>query len=867
MIKFLNKPYTNDQIHKVLDSDISKWFGDKYPDFTPPQKYSVKLVSENKSILISSPTGTGKTLSAFLGVINRLVKYSKAGKLENRVYAIYISPLRALGNDIEKNLETPLREIEEVIRKNGNKIDKIRHGVRTGDTTSYEKQKMNHKAPHILITTPESLAIMLAAPKFREKLMGVESVVIDEIHALAENKRGTHLSLSLERLEELCDKPFTRIGLSATVSPLEDVAKYLVGNERECKVVNVTYKRERDLKVIAPEKDPLNSSAAESHNALYKVIEGIVRDNRTTLIFTNTRAGTESVVMNLKNIFANEWNVDEEITAHHSSLSKEQRLNTEKELKAGRVRIVVSSTSLELGIDIGSIDAVIQVGSPKSIARCLQRVGRAGHRLGAITKGYFVTPNYDDLVEVAVMLKKSYEHRVDSIIIPKNALDVLAQHIMGLSLEKAAYKISDAFKIVKRAYPYRDLTEDDFMSVMDFLAGSEELAAVKVYGKIWLDLEEGTFGKRGRLARLIYMSNIGTIPDTTKIKVKVGKQEIGYVEEGFVENLRKGDIFVLGGLAYKFKSAIITTILVEPAPNQKPTIPRWFSEQLPLSFDLSGHIRAFRSEIFNMFRDKIEKKDILKRIKHMPVDSVSASLIYEYMKYQFDYINVLDKNISRPFTEDDWVIEYYNSKTEGFKIIFHTLYGRRVNDALSRIVAYIIGKKIKKNIGISVSDNGFMIHMHKKIFFDEEILKGIDVEATLREAIESTEILKRRFRHVATRGMMILKSYAGRTKTVGRQQMTSRILMNVVKKQDKFPLLEEAYREILEDYLDLKSLKGVLDKLNSREIKVEKIETTTPTPFAHDLVISAIGDIVVASSRKEFLKDLYMRIKNSIKGI
>lgn len=857
----MTKPYESKQIYKILDPDVASWFRNKYEDFTPPQKYSVKLVSDNKNVLVSSPTGTGKTLSAFLGIINRLVGYAKKGKLENKVYAIYISPLKALGNDIERNLDVPLREIENLVRSNGEMQD-IRHGVRNGDTTPYQKQKMNKYAPHILITTPESLALMLCAPKFKEKISDVETIVIDEIHSLAENKRGTHLSLSLERLENICSKPLTRIGLSATISPIKEMAHYLIGErDRKCKIVDVSYMKERDLKVIAPEKDPLNSSSKESHDAMYKVMVDIIKNHNTTLIFTNTRSGTESVVMNLKHILSNKYeDVDSAIVTHHSSLSKDKRLEVEENLKSGKAKVVVSSTSLELGIDIGSIDVVIQIGSPKSIARCLQRVGRAGHNLSSITKGYFICPDSDDLVEVAVMLKKSYEHKVDSIIMPKRSLDVLSQHVMGMSLEKK-WEVDEAYALVKKAYPYSDLLKKDFISVLEAMAGNEDLDKAKVYGKIWYDKETKMFGRRGKLAKLIYMSNIGTIPDETKISVMCQKKRVGYIEEGFVEKLKKGDVFVLGGSNYRYRSSAGVKIRVEQVFDQKPTVPRWFSEQLPLSFDLADDIRKFKSHIINSFNNKLDKKDIIKLISEMPVDPNAAEIIYKYMETQYLYMKKLSGSIK--YNKNTLLIEYFDSK-DGFKIIFHALYGRRVNDALSRTVAFLIGKRIKKNVGISISDNGFMLHVPKKIFFDLKILHKINYLFILKESLDNTTILRRRFRHVSSRGLMVLKRYKGWHMSVGRQQMTSTTLLNIVKKEDGFPLLEETYREIMEDYLDLANFTKVMKDLDEGKIDILRIETKVPTPFAHNLMLLGMSDIVLASSRKEMLKSLYLDVQREI---
>ncbi len=866
MIKFMKTPFTNEEIEKTLDADVLEWFKMKYKDFSPPQKFSIKLITQNKNVLISSPTGTGKTLSAFLSIINNLVVKAKKGKLENKVYAIYLSPLRALGNDIKVNLDEPFREITELIASKNHKMQEIRHAVRTGDTTPYQKQRMNVKVPHILITTPESLALVLCAPKFVEKLKNIDCVIIDEIHALCENKRGTHLSLSLERLQNINEKEFTRIGLSATIAPIKEIAHYLIGDDkRACKVIDISYTKERELRTMAPVENSLESSAFEVSKALYNILSKVIEEHETTLIFTNTRSGTESVVLHLQKLFTSKgWeHASEKIVTHHSSLSKEKRLAVEEALKNGKAKVVVSSTSLELGIDIGSVDTVIQIGSPKSIARCLQRVGRAGHRLGAKTVGYFVCPDTDDLLEVSVMLKKSYENKVDRVIIPKNCLDVLAQHLMGLSLEKKQ-NIDEAFKLVKGAYPYKDLTKESFMSVLKFLSGSDEsLNNARVYGKIWLDDENNMFGKRGKLAKLIYMSNIGTIPDETKISVVTpDKQKIGFVEESFLEKLRKNDIFVLGGSSYQYMSSSGTRMKVLPVYNVQPTVPSWFSEQLPLSFDLAADIRVQRAKILNSFRTKKTRKEIIDTIEEMPLDEKASSILYQYFKQQHDYMKKLLGNFS--FTPNTWLVEHYNDPKEGFKIIFHTLYGRRVNEALSRIYAYVIGKELGENIALSVGDNGFIAYLPKAMEFDHTKLKGIDPLEVLKKALENTELLKRRFRHVAVRGLMILKRYKGYQMVVGRQQMTSSNLLKIVSKEESFPILEETYREIMEDCLDLNSLNGVLEDLNSGKIEVLKIGVDVPTPFCHSLLISGKMDVVQTEDRKSILRKLSYKVQAKI---
>ena len=434
MIQKQEKRYKDSSIYKLLHPWVKEWFKSKFEGFTEAQKYAIMDIHKGNNALISSPTGSGKTLTAFLSIISQLTMMSDMGKLEDKVYCIYISPLKALDNDIEKNLEEPLREIEKIAGKELG----IRKAVRTGDTSQYERTKMLKKPPHILITTPETLSILLCAPKFREKIKDVGYVIVDEIHSLADNKRGVHLSLTLERLQNLSGG-FTRIGLSATVSPLEKMAKYLVGYQdgfpRDCKIVDVNYLKQLDMEVMCPVDDIINSDPEKMNNATYNLLNELIKKHKTTLIFTNTRSGTESIVFNLKKRFKGKYD-DSNIMTHHSSLSRESRLETENKLKNGELKVVVSSTSLELGIDIGYIDLVILVSSPKSVSRALQRIGRSGHKLHEKSKGRIIVVDRDDLVECSLILKNAVEGKIDEIRIPENCLDVLSQHIYGLAIEE-----------------------------------------------------------------------------------------------------------------------------------------------------------------------------------------------------------------------------------------------------------------------------------------------------------------------------------------------------------------------------------------------------------------------------------------------
>lgn len=859
MIEKQTKIYKDKEIYAVLHPWVKKWFKSKFETFSEAQHYAIMDIHCGKNVLVSSPTGSGKTLTAFLSIISELTSLADSGELEDKIYCIYISPLKALDNDIEKNLEEPLSEIEKIA---GRELG-IRKAVRTGDTTPYERSKMLKTPPHILITTPESLSILLCAPKFRENLKGVKYIVVDEIHSLADNKRGVHLSLTLERLQNLAG-PFTRIGLSATVHPLEKVAGFLVGYEqgepRNCKVVDVNYMKQLDMKVLCPVEDIVESDPEEVNRALYKLLDELISAHKTTLIFTNTRSGTESVVFNLKKKFGDKYR-DDNIMAHHSSLSKELRLEAENKLKRGELKVVVSSTSLELGIDIGYIDLVILVSSPKSVSRALQRIGRSGHRLHDKSKGRIIVVERDDLVECSLIMKNAVEGKIDEIHIPENCLDVLSQQIYGMAIEQK-WNIDDAYQLIKRSYPYRNLEQNDFVGVLSYLAGEyTRLEERYVYAKIWVDYNKKMFGKRGKLARMLYSTNIGTIPDRSAARVKCNGQVVGRIEEDFMEKLRKGDTFVLGGKIYRFNYARGMTVNVTPSAGP-PTIPSWFSEQLPLSFDLAVSIQNFRAIMENKFMTGKTREEIINYIhEYLYVDYNAANSIYAYFREQYLYAQIPSAR--------KLLIEFYKGYGGRKFVVFHTLFGRRVNDALSRAVAYLLAREHKRDVMISVSDNGFYLSSDGKIGGLETFkeLKSSNLEEILVKAIDKTETLAGRFRHCAGRSLMILRRYKGKEKSVSRQQVKGKILLKFVKELDEnFSILKEARREVMEDFMDVKNAKKVLEMIEGGRMQIKRIDTTIPSPFAFNLVAQSYLDVLKYEERVEFIRRMHQAIIREIEG-
>lgn len=874
------KDFEDRYVLSFLLEPIAEWINKNFRNLTPPQRMAIPYIKQGYNILISSPTGTGKTLAAFLPIIDELVRENLDNMLRDEVYAIYISPLRALNNDMKKNLLNPLANIKSYIKEYYGKDVEIRVSVRTSDTLPNEKAKMVKEPPHILITTPESLALTLNAPKFREKLRNVKWVIVDEIHDLASSKRGSHLMLSLERLVDLVGKDFQRIGLSATISPLEEVAMFLSGYSdngalRPTVVVDARFSKPLKIKVICPRMDLVYTPASILTEAIYETLTKLVLEHRTTLIFTNTRSATERVVYKLKKMLSSNGVLDvDEIEAHHSSLSRDIRLDVEDKLKKGGLRAVISSTSLELGIDIGYVDLTVLLSSPKSVTRLLQRVGRSGHSAYTVSKGVLLVVDRDDLVECTILAKLARQRKIDNIKIPRKPLDVLVQHIVGMALEKPR-SIDEALRIIRRSYSYRDLSEEEFMSIIRYLAGGYPgLEDYNVYAKIRFDEKTKTIGRK-RGTRMIYQLNIGVIPDEAKIPVIVfdsGKRRyVGDLEEGFVEILSPGDIFILGGRTFKVLTIHPTYVYVSPAEGEKPTVPIWFSEMLPLSYDSALEIGRFRNVIAEMMRSMPREQVIDFLINEYELEKHAAEYIYEYIYEQILYTGIVpsDKHIAIEIWRD--------SETNSTNIIVHSLFGRKVNDVLSRVYAYTLGKKMKENIKITITDNGFILTI-KNINISDSMLKDMiietiknvtidNIENIAREAVRRTELFKKRFRHCAERAFMLLRRYKGVDVSLARRQVNSEKLIEIVEKYPRFPIVEEAYREILEDFMDLTHAKEVVKKIHNKEIEIQFIfNQYAPSPFAHSLIAFGYSDIVLMEDKRRLITKLQDMVKKIIEN-
>jgi ATP-dependent Lhr-like helicase len=857
MIYKVNKAYTKPEVLDLMEPLIKDWFDSRFKGLTEPQSYAVPLIHDRKNVLVSSPTGSGKTLTAFLSIINELLKLQKEGKLEDKIYCVYISPLKALANDINKNLTSPLDEMVELAKKSGYEVPAIRTAIRHGDTPSSERQRMVQKPPHIFITTPETLSIVLSTTKFRQKFVDVKYVIVDEIHEICSSKRGAHLSLSLERLQDCVKETFVRIGLSATIAPIDEVSGFLVGygsqrskDPRDVHVVQVEGIKRLDISVVCPVNDILSLPSEIVNSRMYSMLKDMVEGSRTTLVFTNTRSGAERVAYKLK-----EFGLDN-IEAHHGSLSKFIRHDVEDRLRNGDLKAAISSTSLELGIDIGYIDLVCQIGSPKSIAKGLQRIGRAGHAYGDVSVGKMIVADNDDLMECAALTKNAYENRIDRVDIPRNCLDVLAQSIIGMSLEKK-WGVDEAYGLVKRSYSFHGLRKKEFLEVLDYLSSREP--EHRIYSKIWYDRDEKVFGRK-KGSRLIYYTNVGTIPEEGKYTVISDRgATVGSLSENFVEHLSSGDVFVLGGKPYQFENARGMRVYATSAEGRRPTVPSWFGEMLPRSFDLAVAVGEFRRLIIEKLK---EGKEEAKRwlIDEYRVDDGSANSILNYMEAQKAVIPSVP-------TDRDFLIEGYTDLRGNRNVIFHFCLGRRANDALSRAYAYAVSGELKCNVKVSVTDDNFMLTFPRHIDIEaiQPLVRSDGLEEMLRKAVRNTVLFKQRFRHCATRSFMILRNYKGHEVSLSRQQLRSSRVLDYLHRLENFPVIKETYNEIENEVMDLTNAKAVLQSIEKGNISVHTSDySDLPSPLAHNVVLMGISDIVLMEDRSALLRELHRKVLKRI---
>ena len=803
---------------------------------TEPQLLGWPEIRAGSNVLISAPTGSGKTLAAFLICLDRLVRAARAGTLTDSTEVVYVSPLKALSNDIHKNLEVPLAEIAELAAKQGISLSHIRTAVRTGDTPASERQHMSKHRPHILVTTPESLYILLTADRSREMLRTVRTVIVDEIHAVADDKRGSHLALSLARLDALTTDVGTaqRIGLSATVKPIEDVAHFLA---RDARIINVGHRREMGLAVEIP-RDELGPVASnEMWAEIYDRLAQLILSHRTTLVFVNTRRLSERVAHALAERLG-----EDAVLPHHGSLSRALRLNAEARLKNGELRAVVATASLELGIDIGSVDLVCQIGSPRSIAVGLQRVGRSGHWIGAKPQGHFFATTRDELIECAALVRAIRQGELDRLEIPTAPLDILAQQIVA---ETAARDCSEneLYDLVRSAYPYRDLARPTFDSIVTMLADGITTQRGRNGAYLHRDQINGRVrGRRG--ARLAAITSGGAIPDNANYTVVLepdGKT-VGTVDEDWAVESMAGDIFLLGTNSWRIKRVEPGRVRVEDAHGAPPSVPFWNGEAPGRTLELSEAVSKVREEIV---RDPSQALNFL--MVECGLDEGGAKQAVAYVQAGAAGLNSLP-------SQQSVVAERFFDEGGGMQLVIHAPFGSRINRAWGLALRKRFCRSFNFELQAAATDNGINISLTEQHAFPLELvfefLKPQTVEHVLTQAMLDAPMFAARWRWNASRALAILRFQGGRKVPPPIQRMRSDdLLASVFPDQvacaenltgepriPDHPLVNETIDNCLHEAMDIEGLKRILQGFESGAIRKIAIDTAEPSQFSHEIL-------------------------------
>lgn len=832
---------------------VREWFVRKFGTPTEPQEQGWPHILAGKTTLISAPTGSGKTLAAFLACIDRLVRKALDGQLTDRTEVLYVSPLKALSNDIQKNLEIPLGEILRMAGERGLLMPEIRTAVRTGDTLMHERRKMLARPPHILVTTPESLYILLTAEKSRDVLKTVETVIVDEIHAVADDKRGAHLAVSLERLAALAVKPIVRIGLSATQKPIETVAHFLAGSGRpEPVIVQIGHRREMDIAVEVPSSELGPVTSHEMWDEIYDRIAGLVGEHRSTLIFVNTRRMAERLAHNLEERLGKEA-----VATHHGSLARRLRLAAENKLKAGEIRALVATASLELGIDIGNVDLVCQVGSPRSIAVALQRVGRAGHWRGAIPKGRIFAGTRDELVECAALARAIRRGDLDCIEIPESPADVLAQQIVAMcAVEEFAE--DDLFATVRRAYPYRNLGRGDFDEIVAMLAEGVAAERGRYGAYLHRDRVNGRVsGRRG--ARLTAITNGGAIPENALYTV-VAQPEgavVGTVDEDFAVESLRGDIMLLGNTSWKIQRVQSGQVIVEDAHGAAPNVPFWRGEAPARTAELSGQVSELRSKVDELTRgtrgeqparsspDAREAVEWLKR--ECAVDDSGAEQIVEHIAAGRAVLGAVP-------TQTTVIAERFFDEGGGMQLVIHAPLGGRINKAWGLALRKRFCRSFNFELQAAATDDGVNISLAEQHSFPLadvfHFLHPDSAGKVLEQAVLASPIFGTRWRWDASRALMLQRFRGGKKVPLHIQRMRSDDLLASVfpdaaacqeniqgeMQIPDHPLIREVMKDALTEAMDVEGLKDVLGRILDGGIRCIAVDTPAPSQFSHEIL-------------------------------
>jgi ATP-dependent Lhr-like helicase len=836
-----------DELARRLHPRLWEWFAKTFSDFTDAQLRCVPAVLDRQSILLTSPTGSGKTLAGFLGVFDFLLRKIDMQKPLEGVQCIYVSPLRALAYDIEKNLRAPIA---------GMGLEKtLSIHLRTGDTTQKSRADFRKQGAHFLVTTPESLAVMLAQESYVQHLRHCQFVIVDELHSFAGNKRGADLTISLERLEDLrarSTSSLCRIGLSATAAPLLTLAQFLAGQDRPCLIAEAQVEKKSIVEVFSPIRRNPYPPAGYTGARLYAELADLIRRQQSVLVFTNVRSAAEQIGMRLKELLPE---LSDQIETHHASLDRSVRLEVEDRLKNGELRAVVCSTSLELGIDIGAVDLVVMVATPKGVSRAIQRIGRSGHSMNRTSHGVLVATNVSDLVEATVTAKLVRERALDPIRVQEKPYDVVAQHIVGMAA-LAPIKIDNAFAAITRAYPFRDLTREEFDRILNYLEGGGESLArqyANVFGKIKID-KSGPDGQtialaHPRIARE-FLVNIGTIVSEGHVDVLLKHRRLGSVEEGFIKQLQIGDLFILAGRVVRLIDTGVNEAFVERADGHLPTVPRWNTAKMPLTSGLARAVRELRTDLAGRLQDRhVDSAEWL--VENYDLSTANAQAIIEQFGAQ--------QSVSEIPVGRKLLIEIYRDE-EYSHHFFHSLIGRSANDALSRIVAWRVKKRIGGNALVTIDDYGFLLTLRPfqempledwRLCFERE-----GAEEDLARALRGSQLVKWQFRGVAQTGLMVPRNLPGRERKKKQLNWSSEVLFRVLEQHEPdHPLLVEAYRQATHTFLDAKAAFDFLDDVSTFEWSLRELPAISP--FSFPIYASVIKESMMLEDPSAALERIY----------
>jgi len=868
---------------------VSDWFTSRFGTPTEPQEQGWPHILAGSTTLISAPTGSGKTLAAFLACIDKLVRKALDGDLRDRTEVLYISPLKALGNDIQKNLEIPLGEILELAGQRGLLMPQIRTAVRTGDTLMHERRAMLKCPPHILVTTPESLYILLTAEKSRAILRDVETVIVDEIHAVADDKRGAHLTLSLERLEALTNRPPVRIGLSATQKPIEEVAHFLAGTGRpDPVVVNIGHQRTLDLGVEIPNTLLGPIATNEMWDEIYDRIVELSEKNRSTLVFVNTRRLVERVAHHLAERIG-----EENVGAHHGSLSRKLRLAAERKLKEGQIRILVATASLELGIDIGTVDLVIQISSPRSIAVALQRVGRSGHWRGAVPKGRLFVTTRDDLLECAALVRAIRHGDLDRLIIPDSPLDVLAQQIVAtcstsnqagmgvhprlaerssttttpmvfadqsLAQQDPGWDEDRLFSLARRAYPYRNLSRELFDAIVEML--SEGIAARRGRYGAYLHHDKVNRKLRARRgARLAAITSGGAIPETALFTVVAQPEGIvvGTLDEDFAVESNAGDIVLLGNTSWRVHRVEGKSgrVLVEDAHGAPPTVPFWLGEAPARTEELSSYVAELRKEISERLGRlspvglSPKMPEVARTIAWLSEESgLEESAATQAIQYILEGRAVLG---DVP-TKNTVIAERFFDEGGGMQLVIHAPFGARINKAWGLALRKRFCRSFNFELQAAATDNGLNIALAEQHSFPLgdvfHFLSPETVQPILEQGALASPIFGTRWRWDANRSLALLRFQGGKKvppqiQRIRSDDLLASVFPDVAACQENIvgdiqipdhPLVKEVMKDVLTEAMDIEGLKKLLRRIEDGQLRCLAVDTPVPSQFSHEIL-------------------------------